>query len=369
MRIVITTTLNDNLFRAKLEPLLRSRDDLEVVVVTDRQGTTRDRLLWVWPRGVSRLFGRLGGRFLLLLREVWHPKTRVVMAYNVIPHGFFAALAAKPRGVPVFLHLIAGAADIKFADNPQLSDNRMVTGSKHPERYEKLARWAAKHAAKLFVPGGNTEAFLLSEGIAPDKIVRLHSAVDRSIFFEGDERRNIDVLVSAQLRSRKRPLFTLEVFRRILDARPGTRFCWLGDGPMHDEFEAELSRLNLRDAMEWTTTNDVAQFYRRARVFLLCSVNEGLSLASMEAMSCGMVPVAAECGDMAEVVRSGETGWLMLPESEPQAYAEKVLSLLANEPQWNSYSQNSIELIAREHDFDSAIRAWQDFFRRTELAQ
>ena len=35
MRIVITTTLNDNLFHAKLVPLLRSGDEIEVVVVSD----------------------------------------------------------------------------------------------------------------------------------------------------------------------------------------------------------------------------------------------------------------------------------------------------------------------------------------------
>lgn len=369
MRIVITTTLNDNLFRAKLEPLLRSRDDLEVVVVTDRQGAQRDRLRWVWPGGLSRVLGRLGGRFMLLLREVWHPKTDIVMAYNVIPHGYFAVLAAKLRGIPVYLHLIAGAADVKFADNPQLSDNRMVTSSRNPHFYERLAMWSAKHAAKLFVPGGNTEAALLALGIAKEKIVRLHSAVDTTIFHAKSDKRDIDVLVSAQLRSRKRPLFTLQVFRRILDERPQTRFCWLGDGPMHDEFEAELARLRLKDAVIWTTTNDVAQYYRRARVFLLCSVNEGLSLASMEAMACGMVPVVADCGDMTDVVRPGETGWLLQVEAEPDLYANKTLELLADESRLEIFSKNSIKLINDEHDFASAIRAWQSFFKENVLAE
>ncbi len=66
LRIVITTTLNNNLFHAKLVPLLRSRPDLEVVVVTDRQGPSEERLKWVWPRGIWKKFGAPDSSWLTL---------------------------------------------------------------------------------------------------------------------------------------------------------------------------------------------------------------------------------------------------------------------------------------------------------------
>ena len=117
LRIVITTTLNNNLFHAKLVPLLRSRPDLEVVVVTDRQGPSEERLKWVWPRGIWKKFGRLGGRLPLLAREVFHPRTRLVMAYSLVPHGLFAVNLGHLRRLPVYLHFIAGPAEIRFAHN------------------------------------------------------------------------------------------------------------------------------------------------------------------------------------------------------------------------------------------------------------
>lgn len=359
-RIVVTTTLNGNLFRAKLIPLLRVRDDFEVVVVTDREGPPLERVTWIWPRGFWRCFGRLGGRLLLLLRETLHPRSKLVMAYNVIPHGLFAVIAALPRRLPVFLHLIAGAADVRFAHNVHVADNRLIARSRNPRHIERLADWTIRRAAKLFVPGGNTERFLQAEGVPAARIIRLHSTIDSSVFFPGEEARDLDVLVSAQLRTRKRPGFTLEVLRRILDERPNARFCWLGDGPDRAEFEGVLDRLALRDHVIWTVTDSVAEYYRRARVFLLCSINEGLSLACMEAMACGMAPVTTDCGDMGEVVRSGVTGSLLPLDASPVEFACKVLELLRDDAQWQRCSRASVDLITREHSFDSAIMAWRE---------
>ena len=359
-RIVVTTTLNGNLFRAKLIPLLRAREDMDVVVVTDSQGPPLDRVTWVWPRGFARCFGRLGGRLLLLFRHTLHPRTRLVMAYNVIPHGLFAVIAARPRHLPVFVHLIAGAADVRFAHNVQLADNRLIARTRNPRRIERLAEWTIGRAAKLFVPGGNTERFLQSEGVPAEKIVRLHSTIDPNVFFPGDAARDIDVLVSAQLRARKRPVFTLEVFRRILDERPAARFCWLGDGPDLAEFKDALNRLGLRDAVEWTVTDDVAAYYKRARVFLLCSINEGLSLACMEAMACGMVPVTTDCGDMADVVKNGLTGSLVPMDATPDDFARAALELLRDDETRLRLSRASADLIACEHAFDSATALWRE---------
>ena len=359
-RIVITTTLNDNLFRAKLVPLVRARPDVELVIVTNGEGPPLDRVRWVWPRGVLRCCGRLGGRLLLLLREVLHPRTRLVMAYNIIPHGVFAVAASRLRGLPVYLHLIGGPGDVKFAHNPKVSDNRLVNRSRHPRRIERLAEWAAKRATRLFVPGLRTAAFLESLGYERTRIVRLHSTIDPERFFPGTGERDLDVIVSAQLRERKRPLFTLDVLRRVRDARPNARFCWLGDGPLHDEFTAALDRLGLRDAVTWTETDDVASFYRRARVFLLCSISEGLSLACMEAMACGAVPVTTDCGDMADVVRDKITGALLPVDAAPEAFAREALELLETPGLWSEESRAATEIIAREHGFDSATAKWRE---------
>jgi glycosyltransferase involved in cell wall biosynthesis len=364
MRIVITTTLNDNLFHAKLVPLVRSREDLEVVVVSDRQGPEYERIKWVWPKGIWAKLGRLGGRLPLLAREILHPQTRLVMAYSVVPHGLFAVVLAKIRGVPVYLHFIAGPAEIKFAHNVDVSDNRVIARSKNPQRLERIAHRFSRYAEQVFVPGSNTEKFLIANEYLPKQIIKLHSTIDPTRYYSSNVKRDIDILASAQLRERKRPIFTLEIFRKILDRRPGTKFCWLGDGGMHDEFSAALDRLNLKDAVIWTQTNDVAEYYRSSKVFMLCSINEGLSLASMEAMACGMVAVATDCGDMSDTVLSGRTGQLLPIEATQEQFVDAALEYLRNDLEWSKQSKNAVEIIEREHSFPVAISAWQGILKR-----
>ena len=359
MRIVITTTLNDNLFYAKLVPLLRSRPDIELVVVSDRQGPAYDRVRWVRPHGITAAFGRLGGRLLLLMREILNPRTRLVMAYNLVPHGMFAIAIGHLAGKPVWVHYIAGPAEIRFAHNPDVTDNRLITTSKNPARLERMARRFGLKADKVFVPGSKTAGFLAKEGYDSKRVVKLHSTVDLARYYSTDATREFEVLISAQLRPRKRPKFTLEVLREVLRQRPDARFCWLGDGPMHDEFESLIDEYGLRSHLTWTETNQVSGYYRKAKVFLLCSINEGLSLACMEAMGCGMVPVASDCGDMSEVVRNGETGRLLPVEAPVEDYAKAVLSFLDDKTRWASCSQAASELIRREHSFESAIAEWQ----------
>jgi len=360
LRIVITTTLNNNLFHAKLLPLLRSREDLEIVVVSDREGPAMDRVKWVWPRGVAAKLGRLGGRLPLLLREIVHPGTRLVMAYSLVPHGLFAVKLGHLCRKPVYVHYIGGPAEIHFAHDTSVADNRVILASKNPQRLERVAQRTGKRADKIFVPGSNTEHFLHEQGYNSQRVIKLHSAVDSSRFYQGEAERNFDVLVSAQLRERKRPIFTLKVLKTIIELRPQAKFCWLGGGPMQSEFERALDELDLRRHLTWTETDDVADYYRKAKVFLLCSVSEGLSLACMEAMACGAVPVASDCGDMSDIVRHGATGELLATDAQVEAYADAVVSLLENENVRSGYASACIELIRREHSFEKASAAWRE---------
>lgn len=360
IRIVVTTTLNDNLLYAKLVPLARSRTDLEIVLVTDRDGPPMPGVRWVWPRGFAAKFGRLGGRFLLLIREIFHPRTRLVMAYGVVTHGMFAAPLGKLRGVPVYLHFIAGKAEISFAHNPTISHNRYIPRMKNPRWIERWCVLTSRLADKIFVPGKATAEYLLKRGFHSDRIVSLHSAVDLERFQPSSCFRDIDVLVVAQIRGNKRPLFTLNVWSEIRRRRPQTRFCWLGQGPMDEEFQQRLDELGLRSCTEWSFTTDVTPYYRRARVFLLCSLSEGLSLGCMEAMACGVVPVTSDVGDMREVVRCGETGTWVPVDAGSTAYAEACLRFLEDEDAWTKASEACTDLIRKEHSFASATAQWSE---------
>jgi glycosyltransferase involved in cell wall biosynthesis len=361
MRIVITTTLNNNLFHAKLVPLVRSRPDVELVVVSDREGPKYERVTWVYPTGWLKLIGRLPGRFLLLINEVFKKDCKLVMAYSLVPHGLFAVIVAKIRRIPVFLHFIAGPAELRFAHDKRVTDNRLIEKTPWPGLWEKVVGMFAHASDRIFVPGSITAKQLVQEGIQPEKVSILHSTVDPKRYSppELGAPRDIDIVVCAQLRERKRPMFTLEIFRKLVAINPDIKLCWLGDGIMHEEFSEKINALGLQNNLEWLETDNVSSYFVRSKLFLLCSINEGLSLASLEAMACGVVPIVARCGDMEYAIHNKENGIVLEQSASVENYETSISCILNQEQLWERYSKEAIQEIRENHSFEVAEARWR----------
>src|SRR5207244_4205263 len=71
---------------------------------------------------------------------------------------------------------------------------------------------------------------------------------------------------------------------------------------------------------------DVPRLLAAADVFVLCSAQEALGLALLEAMACRVPVVATAAGGMVETLVDGESGLFAPPQ--PEAIAERVLALL-----------------------------------------
>jgi glycosyltransferase involved in cell wall biosynthesis len=83
---------------------------------------------------------------------------------------------------------------------------------------------------------------------------------------------------------------------------------------------------------------DVEAYAARARVFLLTSRSEGLSIAMVEAMAAGAVPVVADVGDLGDLVEDGVTGYLLHPDDHA-GFVRTVARLLAEPERWEALAR------------------------------
>jgi glycosyltransferase involved in cell wall biosynthesis len=83
------------------------------------------------------------------------------------------------------------------------------------------------------------------------------------------------------------------------------------------QFKPGLSRWEMRDCL------------RSLDVFVLPSHQEGLCIAALEAMACGVPVVSTRCGGPEEFVVDGETG--LLVDGAPEAMANAIATILGNE--------------------------------------
>ncbi len=105
-----------------------------------------------------------------------------------------------------------------------------------------------------------------------------------------------------------------------------------GDGAPETQLLKELSRrFNIDDAVTFTgrvEQKDLLQYYSAADVLVLPSYYESFGLVGLEALACGTPVVATRVGAMEQILRDGETGYVV-PEASPRSLAKSIRLLVA----------------------------------------
>jgi glycosyltransferase involved in cell wall biosynthesis len=127
----------------------------------------------------------------------------------------------------------------------------------------------------------------------------------------------------------KNQLALLTAFARLVAESPAERRAeWrlliAGDGPMADELRARAVELRIDDLV-WMAgaREDVPQLMRALDVFVLPSMNEGISNTILEAMASGRPVVAARVGGNPELIQDGVTGSLY-DDRDPEGLAQAL---------------------------------------------
>ena len=100
----------------------------------------------------------------------------------------------------------------------------------------------------------------------------------------------------------------------------------VGRGENRSALEEETDRLGLRDHVHFLGyRNDIGDLCSSCDLFAFMSFREGLSVALMEAMACGMPTVCSRIRGNTDLIENGVEG--ILPENTPSAVAEAILTL------------------------------------------
>jgi N-acetyl-alpha-D-glucosaminyl L-malate synthase BshA len=121
--------------------------------------------------------------------------------------------------------------------------------------------------------------------------------------------------------------------RILADVRKSVpaRLLMVGDGPDRGAAEYLARTLNVADHVLFLgKQNHVERLIPLAHVLLMPSELESFGLVALEAMACGVVPVATRVGGVPELVTHGEDGFLE-PVGDIDAQAARVVALLSND--------------------------------------
>lgn len=108
------------------------------------------------------------------------------------------------------------------------------------------------------------------------------------------------------------------------------------------------------------TQESVAQMLAEADCYLQPSIitpsgkMEGIPVSIMEALACALPVVASDISGIAELVRPGQTGWLV-PQKDPAALAQAILSVASSPQEAARRALAGRELVLREFGISDNI--------------
>ncbi|MGB9633486.1 MAG: glycosyltransferase family 4 protein, partial [Chloroflexaceae bacterium] len=117
----------------------------------------------------------------------------------------------------------------------------------------------------------------------------------------------------ARLIERKGQAHLIEALRRLVAEGHDLRLELVGEGDARAAYEDLAQRLGVAGRITlagYVPRERIAAHYAGAHVFVLPSYNEGMSVATLEAMASGLPVVVTRTGGAAELVAEGVNGWI-----------------------------------------------------------
>jgi phosphatidylinositol alpha-1,6-mannosyltransferase len=121
------------------------------------------------------------------------------------------------------------------------------------------------------------------------------------------------VICVARLIERKGQHHLLAAVRRLVDQGVDVRVELVGEGDALDANRRMSRELGIADRVTfagYVPREEIAARYAAAHAFVLPSYNEGMSVATLEAMAAGLPTVVTRTGGTAELVEDGVTGFV-----------------------------------------------------------
>ncbi len=231
-----------------------------------------------------------------------------------------------------------------------------------------VSRWRAlvyRLADRVITSGDAVKEILVSAGVPAEKIVAIAPGIDPARFHPDVSGTAVraelgltgpTVGLVANLRGSKGHRFFLEAAREIRRDVANARFLIVGDGVAFADTERRVRELGLEDAVVMTGfRRDVPEIMAALDVLVLPSIkSEASSQVIPQALAVGTPVVATTVGGSPELIRDGETGYLV-PPANPRALADAVLALLREPRRAEAMAERGGAMVRARYTIDAAM--------------
>jgi phosphatidylinositol alpha 1,6-mannosyltransferase len=197
---------------------------------------------------------------------------------------------------------------------------------------------------KKFTPGERDTQILRGYNLPTDRPIVLH--INRL-----NEEKRVDVLIAAAAKMQSNGHIAL-----------------VGAGPSEEGLREQAEKLGVSDRVSflgYVRDSDLLALRHSSDLFAIPSEAELQSLATMEALACGLPVVAANSYALPELVHHEQNGYLFAPGNSEEM-ARFIDKLVDDASLRGQMGAKSLEIIAK-HDRTQVLDQWEALYRRLSL--
>jgi len=174
----------------------------------------------------------------------------------------------------------------------------------------------------------------------------------RKALVQGLRWQDSDLILSfvGRLEEQKDPHLLLEILLKLRKCNIPARLLIIGNGSMLNEMKKRVAGNSFLDGSIEFYGNQppekIAGLLAMSDLFVLPSRYEGLPVALLEALACGVPAVAANVGDVYRVLQRG--GGTLVNGREPEIFADEIVKLWKNKPQLHNCLESVRPFTANE---------------------
>jgi glycosyltransferase involved in cell wall biosynthesis len=354
--LVIGTFHNPNWFHSHIRPLVRSGIG-DVILVCDEVVEPANGVCFECPpRWLATLLSRAAAKFLWAIRCGFRYRPDLYMGYHIFPAAVMALVLARLFGRPACYQDTSGSLELEGGGWQM--DNRILAALQRPSAYvERLVIGMVREFDSVVVRGSGAEAYIRDIGYRGTLAV-ITGSVEAPVAWRDFSQRTIDLAFVGRLMEDKRPDRFIAVAAALAKERARMRAVVIGDGPQSEALKSLVRELGIEANVEFLgKREDVVDLLALSRVFVLPSRSEGVSIAMLEAMAAGAVPVVANVGDLADFVQSDVTGFIVA-QDDIAGYTQAALRLLSSEDLWRRCSTRSRASAVARSGIDAIEKRW-----------
>jgi glycosyltransferase involved in cell wall biosynthesis len=211
------------------------------------------------------------------------------------------------------------------------------------------------------------EEKLRTEGISASRVTRIPNFIDFTTFRPcpaearnkaktkiGVNSQNL-VLFAGRFIECKGIEYLLKAWEPVQKIHTDAKLILLGDGPLFGRMKELCESLGIsRSVIMKGHVENIVDYLHACDVYVLSSLHEGMPNSLLEAMACGLPPVATRIGGVIDIIEDRKNG-LLVDAEDVSKLADGILALLADRNEAARIGIAAYQTIASSYSLDAIV--------------